>query len=82
MAKKRLFQILDEMNILDTENNTKLVQVCPNLVSANFSKNLGTKITMGCPGNVVLDIDADKLIPVLVLVDKSEYDRLLKDSEV
>lgn len=77
MEKKRLFQILDEMNVPDTANKTTLVAVCPNLVSADYSYKLqGTKVTMGVPGNVALELE-NETIPILVLVNKSEYDRIL-----
>ena len=79
MEKKRLFQILDEMNVADTTNKTTLVGVCPNLVSADYiAKMQGTKITMGVPGNMVLDIQTKNTIPILVLIDKNEYDKILK----
>lgn len=78
MAKKRLFQILDEMNVSDTTNKTTLVAVCPNLVSADYGAKIqGTKITMGVPGNVVFDIETNKTIPILLLIDKEEYDKIL-----
>ena len=78
--KKRLFKILDEMNISDVENNTANVAVCPNLVGADYSAKLkGTKITMGTPGNIVFDLQTDKIIPVLLLVNRDEYERLEKN---
>lgn len=75
MAKKRFFEVLDYMNVQDTENDTANIQVCPNFVSANFSKK-GTQVTMGVPGNIVFDLETDKLIPVLLLVNREEYDKL------
>lgn len=75
--KKRLFQVLDEMNLADSENNTAFVAVCPNLVAADYGKNIqGTKVTMGVPGNVVIDLQANKLIPVLLLINREEYDKI------
>lgn len=79
-TKKRLFQILDEMNIADVENNTANVAVCPNFVGADYSaKSSGTKITMGAKGNVVFDLQTDKIIPVLLLVNREEYERMEKN---
>jgi len=75
MAKKRFFEIIDQMNIQDTENNTENIQVCPTFISANFSKK-GTQVTMGVPGNIVFDLESDKLIPVLLLINREEYDKL------
>lgn len=78
MEKKRLFQILDEMNVADTTNKTTFVGVCPNLVSADYTAKMqGTKITMGVPGNMVLDIQTNDIIPILLLIDKKEYDKIL-----
>ena len=79
MEAKRFFQRLDEMNVSDIENNSRFIEVCPNLVSADYSEKLkGTKITMGSPGNVVFDIQTNKKIPLLILVNKEEYDRILE----
>lgn len=80
MAKKRFFEVLDYMNVQDTENNTANIAVCPNFVSADFNKK-GTKVTMGVPGNIVFDLESDKLIPVLLLVDRKEYDKLQAENQ-
>lgn len=80
MAKKRFFEVLDYMNVQDTDNNTENIQVCPTFVSANFSKK-GTQVTMGVPGNIVFDLDTDKLIPVLLLVNREEYDKLQSENK-
>lgn len=80
MAKKRFFEILDQMNIQDTDNETSLLGVCPNFVSANFNKK-GTQVTMGVPGNIVFDLETDKLIPVLLLVNREEYDKLQSENK-
>lgn len=74
--KKRLFQILDDMNVADTENDTATLAVCPSFVRANYGSNSGTQVTMGVPGNVVFDIEAGKKIPILILVDSAEYEKL------
>ena len=82
MANKRLFEILDQMNIQDTENGTMNIQLCPNFVSADYSKKInGTKVTMGIPGNIVFDLETDKLIPVLLLVNREEYDKLQSENK-
>lgn len=72
--KKRLFQILDEMNQHDVENNTSLVGVCPDLISADKIKQ-GTKVAMGVPGNAVFEIMNGKVIPILLLIDSEEYEK-------
>lgn len=76
--KKRLFQILDEMNQSDIENNTRLVSVSTSLISADKIKQ-GSKICMGSDEQAVMDIFTDKYIPVLILVNKEEFDKLKKE---
>lgn len=75
MEKKRLFQILDDMNVTDIENGTRLVSVSSNLISADTIKQ-GCKITMGVPLGTVNDLMTDKVMPVLLLVDKATYFKL------
>lgn len=77
--KKRLFQVLDEMNEEDAANGTKMVQVCPSLVTANTAKG-GLHVTMGVPGGVseIISIESQKLIPVLLLLDAEEYRKRIK----
>lgn len=80
MAKKRFFEIIDQMNVQDTKNDMKNIQVCPSFVSANFNKK-GTQVIMGVPGNIVFDLETDKLIPVLLLVNREEYDKLQSENK-
>lgn len=47
MAKKRLFEILDDMNVEDIDKGTRLVSVCGNFISADKVKQ-GTKNINGC----------------------------------
>jgi len=76
--KKRLFQILDEMNVEDGEKGTRLVAVSPHLISAHKIK-AGTKVTMGADDTVIQDIMNDRVIPILLLVDKKEYFKRTKE---
>ncbi|HEX2683616.1 MAG TPA: hypothetical protein VHL77_06775 [Ferruginibacter sp.] len=50
--KKRMFQILDEMNVADGKNGTATLGLCPHLVSANTVKQ-GGHITMGVPAELI-----------------------------
>lgn len=77
MAKKRLFEVLDDMNQEDTANGTRLVEVSANFVAANFIKQ-GGKIEMGVPKYSVTDIFTDSKIPVLLMIDKEEYLKRMK----
>lgn len=69
---KRMFEILDEMNLDDVKNNTRLVAISNTLISADKVKQ-GAKISMGADEQVLFDIMNEKVIPVLILVDKNEY---------
>jgi hypothetical protein len=71
-VKKRLFQVLDEMNVHDIENNSALIGICPDFISADTFKG-GCKITMGAPLGTVNEIMNGKYMPVLLLIDKEEY---------
>lgn len=70
--KKRLFEVLDEMNVEDGINKTSLVAVCPDFISADRVKR-GTKVTMGVGYEVIDDMLSDKSMPVLLIIDKKEY---------
>lgn len=72
MEKKRLFQVLDEMNVSDIENGTKLVSVSSNFISADKIKQ-GSKIAMGSDDSAVMELMTNKVIPVLLLIDKEAY---------
>lgn len=76
--KRRLFQVLDEMNVEDIEKGTRLVEVSSNLISANTIKQ-GGKITMGVPQQTIMDLTLENKIPVLLMVDKDEYFKRMKD---
>lgn len=70
--KKSMFQILDEMNLYDINNNTRLVSISNTLISANKVKQ-GAQISIGVDEQALFDIMNEKVIPILMLVDKEEY---------
>jgi hypothetical protein len=70
--EKRMFQILDEMNLTDVEENSKLVAISNTLISAD-KVSQGGKISMGVDEYSLINTINGKYIPVLVLVDKDEY---------
>lgn len=76
--KKRLFQVLDEMNVSDIENGTKLVCVSSNFIAGDTIKQ-GSKITMGAHVGAVNELMREKVIPVLLLVDKETYFKLTEE---
>lgn len=78
--KKRLFQVLDEMNKTDIDTATKFVAVCNQMVEAKKSKN-GDLVTMGTPSGTIRDLAlTEHIVPMLILVNIKEYNRL-KDIE-
>jgi hypothetical protein len=78
---KRLFQILDEMNIKDGEQNTATVGVINHFVSAQKAKG-GGHVTMGVPENVVMDLVFNKTkLPILLIIDLDEYEKIKKATE-
>jgi hypothetical protein len=71
-----MFEILDEMNVNDTNNKTTTVGVCPDLVSAQKTKH-GGHVTMGVPAEIVMDLLTDKnKKAILLVVDLTEYERI------
>ena len=67
-----MFQILDEINQQDTENGTRLCAIGTTFISADKVKQ-GTKIAMGMDEKALWDIVNEKVIPIIILVDKEEY---------
>jgi len=72
MAKKRLFEILDDMNVHDVEKNTRLVAVSGNFVEGK-KVNAGALITMGVPFGELQGLLDGTRMPILLMVDKKEY---------
>lgn len=70
--KKRLFEILDEMNLADIKDKTPLVSVSNAFVAGDKVKQ-GATITMGATEQVLMDIMLGKVVPILITVDKEEY---------
>lgn len=70
--KKTIFEILDEMNLDDVINGTRLVGISNTLVSADKVKQ-GGKVSMGVDEKALYDLIDGKVLPILVLVDKEEY---------
>lgn len=74
---KRLFQILDEMNIKDGENHTQTVAISNSLVEAKSCKQ-GGLITMGVDHLRLqqLALDGENHIALLLVIDKKEYEKI------
>lgn len=77
MLKKRLFQVLDEMNVNDEKNKTATCACCFDLVEAKTAKG-GAHVIMGVPAEALHKIMLNEYKPMLVLLDMKEYNRLEK----
>lgn len=77
-----MFQIIDIMNQNDAINDTKNLGVCNELIGAQKVKAGGT-VTIGVPEDILMQVIAGTRIAVLLVLDKSEYDRIdnLSDDE-
>jgi hypothetical protein len=64
------------MNVKDEEGKTAFVGVNTSFVGAQKAKG-GGHVTMGVPESVVMDLFLNKnKIPILLIIDKDEYDRI------
>ena len=75
---KRLFQTLDELNILDCNDKTAFVQILPpkNVVAVNLKGNHG-EITFGCPPNIPVEVMQNKdLRMICLIVDGKKFDEV------
>lgn len=75
MSNKRLFQVLDEMNVNDDVNKTATVGCCFDMVAADTVK-AGGIVKMGVPAEAITRIFLGECQPFLILLDKKEYHRL------
>ena len=74
--KKRLFQTLDEMNVNDINNKTQTVVVFNQVVGGNMNKN-NAKLTIGLDSESFQNIIIKKThIPILLVIDSEEYEKL------
>lgn len=78
---KRIFQILDEMNVSDEKNKSETVAVSKYLLAADKIKQ-GGKITMGVDttrfnqiANQMFSGSQDKIV-LLLVIDRAEYEKI------
>ncbi len=71
---KRLFEIFDDMNQDDEKNKTAHLAVSGNFISADKVKG-GAKISMGVEESYLHDLMNDKVMPILIMVNKQEYNK-------
>lgn len=80
MSKKRFSQVVDEMHLDDINNGSTLVCVCTDFVRSSLTKK-GTEITIGAPLQTSHDLLNEKVMPILLLVNKEEYFKRIEDND-
>ena len=76
--EKTMFQKLEDLNLLDSENGTKYLQVCgnSNVISCDKKGNYG-EVKFGIPADVPLELLQGKdLRFMLLIIDGERYDKL------
>lgn len=73
----RMFEILDQLNLMDEKNGTVNVGVCPDVISVNAYTNHGD-IKIGLPVDVAhkLTLKSDRYKPILLVIDMEEYNKI------
>lgn len=71
---QRLFEVLNQMNLNDIKNGTATVGVCGVFVESRLTKR-GTEITMGAPIKTSTELLSGEIIPVLLLINREEYEK-------
>lgn len=79
---KSIFQILDELNQQDCKDNKGRVKVSLDCLGGDNSKKNGTIIKIRAPDGSLKDMAFNKRIFMLVSVDRAEYSKLEKSSEI
>lgn len=80
MEKKSIFLIMDEMNQDDTKNGTALLGLSTTVIAADKVKQ-GTAVKMGAPAETVFDLMTDKVMCILLIINKDEFYRRQKEAE-
>jgi len=77
MAKKNDLQTLLEMNAADTANGTQNLIMGVDCVETK-KVSAGTIVSMGIGGDMVAAIALGKVMPVLFLVNREEFEKVSK----
>jgi len=77
--EKRMFIAFDEMNQNDEKNKTATLGACYEMVEAKTAKG-GGHVTMGVPAEAIMNIFTGKVQPILLLLDKKEYEKVMAQS--
>lgn len=79
----RLFEILDQLNVLDTESEktdqkTQFVSICPDVISVDKKGNNG-EVKIGIPGNLAQELvitDMQDKCLLLLVIDLPKYNEI------
>lgn len=76
MAKNRMFEIIDQMNVADGDNCTQHVSLCNELIRVDKVKG-GGHVTVGVPADLLHRIITDPdTRTVLMVLDYKEYNKI------
>ena len=64
----------DVLKRMGAEN--KNIQLCTTVTDMNYNAKVGTKVSVGVPGNVCFEIESGKLSACLLLFSKQQFDEL------
>lgn len=70
--EKRMFQVLDEMNLDDVKNETKMLQISTTYINMR-QESMGCGLIMNVPCSAQFGIENGVTIPILIVVNKVEY---------
>lgn len=73
--EKNVFDVLKKMNENDINNKTKNIVVSPYFLRSQKT-NRGGEVTMGVANEVFVDAMNDKIMYVLLAINKEEYNKL------
>lgn len=73
MTKVNNFDVLKAM----AEQNMD-IRLCTTIVRMDYDHKVGTKVTVGVPGNVCFEVSEGKVNALLLLFNKKEFDDLKK----
>jgi hypothetical protein len=74
----RMFEILDQLNLIDTETGSANVGICNQVVEVKKNGNNGT-ITIGVPGEIAQELalgSSNKRV-ILLIVDMDAYNKII-----
>lgn len=75
-----VFDLLKKMNLDDIANNTRNLALSNSLISLNKVSG-GFEVKMGVSHAAGMDLFSEKCMPIIMVIDKEEYNRLKEESK-